>query len=255
MAPTARLNLESLANVAPSPSVALPSVDPRALSIGIVHLGVGAFHRAHQAVFTEDAATASGETHWGILGVTGRSDSVVRQLVPQDGLYGVLTKGVDATSIRVIGSLRDVAWPGDRTADIVRALAAPTTHVITLTMTEKGYLRAPSGAIDVTHPDVAHDLALVDRELAGEVVAEASKTLPGILVRGLARRFVTSRAPVTVVSCDNLAHNGAVTRERGALGGPCAAYASGVGRLVASKRHVPVNHGGQDLACDDGRRP
>ena len=70
-----------------------PRVDPETLTIGIVHFGIGAFHRAHQAVFTEDAAAATGDTRWGILGVTGRTDSVVRQLQPQDCLYGVLQKG------------------------------------------------------------------------------------------------------------------------------------------------------------------
>ena len=189
-----------------------PRVDPRAVSIGIVHLGIGAFHRAHQAVFTEDAAAATGETRWGILGVTGRSDAVVRQLVPQDGLFGVLTKGIESTELRLLGSVADVAWPGSRTADIVRALAAPTTHVVTLTMTEKGYMRASGGGINATDADVAWDLALADRVLAGEHVSQSSRTLIGLLVRGLVHRFVTSRAPVTVMSCDNLAHNGEVTR-------------------------------------------
>ena len=207
-----RLSLVSLAEVSRPPGVELPRVDPQTLSIGIVHLGVGAFHRAHQAIFTEDAAAALGQTNWGILGVTGRSDTVVRQLAPQDGLYGVLTKGADATSLRVVGSLRDIAWPGDRSADVVRALAAPTTHVITLTMTEKGYLRGPGGGVDVTNVDLAHDLAMVDSAMAGVPVTEPSRTLLGLLVRGLALRFVSSRAPVSVVSCDNLTHNGAVVR-------------------------------------------
>ena len=212
----------SLADAAPSllvrtpgvevPGVAFPLVDPRALSIGIVHLGIGAFHRAHQAVYTEDAMAAAGETRWGILGVTGRSDAVVRNLLPQDGLYGVLAKGPDARELRVVGSVRDVAWPGNRTAAVLKSLAAPTTHVVTLTITEKGYMRAPGGGINAGDPDVASDLALADRVLAGEEVAEQSSTLIGILVRGLVLRFVTSRAPVTVVSCDNLAHNGEATR-------------------------------------------
>ena len=84
------------------------------MSVGLVHLGLGAFHRAHQAVFTEDAAAATGENRWGILGVTQRSARVVEQLAPQDGLYGVLTKGTAETSLRLVGSLRDVAFPGDR---------------------------------------------------------------------------------------------------------------------------------------------
>lgn len=105
-----RLSLSTLDSV--GAAVERPSVDPRATSVGVVHLGVGAFHRAHQAVFIEEAAAVAGEDHWGILGVTGRSPRVGEQLAPQDGLYGVLTKGRETTSLRVIGSMRGAAALG-----------------------------------------------------------------------------------------------------------------------------------------------
>ncbi|UZN02714.1 mannitol dehydrogenase family protein [Cellulomonas sp. S1-8] len=186
-----------------------PAVDPAALGVGQVHLGIGAFHRAHQAVCTEDAAAATGETGWGLLGVTQRSPRVAEQLRPQDGLYGVLTVGADRTSLRVVGSVRDVAYPGRDTARVLDTIAAPTTHVVSLTVTEKGYRRRADGGLDVDAPDVAADLAAARDELRGPSEA-AARTPIGMLVRGLVRRHRTSPAPLTVVCCDNLTDNGAV---------------------------------------------
>lgn len=199
-------------NPAPGADVSGPLVDPSALSIGIVHFGIGAFHRAHQAVFTEDAAAASGDTRWGILGVTGRSDAVVRQLRPQDCLYGVLERGADATSLRLVGSVREVAWPGTESERVAEVIASPGTHLATLSITEKGYLRAPNGEIDLSLDSVRHDLDVIGRELAGEDALPASLTPLGLLVRGLARRFRQGGEPFTVVPCDNLIDNGPTTR-------------------------------------------
>jgi len=190
-----------------------PAHDPRGLEIGIVHLGLGAFHRAHQAVFTEDAISATGDTRWGILGVTQRSAAVVEQLRPQDGLYGVLTKGDGSTSLRVVGSLRQVAFPGEETGAVLDRIAAPTTHIVSLTVTEKGYRRTASGAPDLADPGVAADVAALRAELEGPTGAvEPSRTPIGLLVRGLALRWGRSGAPLTVVCCDNMVDNGATVR-------------------------------------------
>ena len=189
-----------------------PALDPDSLTIGIVHFGLGAFHRAHQAIYTEDAAAAAEETHWGILGVTGRSDTVVRQLQPQDGLYGVLIREAHASSLRLVGSVRDVAWPGDRSGDVVETLAAPTTHIVTLTITEQGYPLARGGGLDMGVPGVAEDRQIVANELRRPDAVAASRTPLGLLTRGLARRFRAGGSPLSVVSCDNLASNGAVLR-------------------------------------------
>ena len=175
-----------------------------------MHLGLGAFHRAHQAVFTEDAAAATGENGWGILGVTQRSARVVEQLAPQDGLYGVLTKGTDETSLRLVGSLRDVAFPGTDTARVLATIAAPTTHVVTLTVTEKGYRRAADGGPDLTDPDLAADLAALAVEVRGGRADAPARSPIGLLLRGLAARERADAGPLTVVCCDNLADNGAV---------------------------------------------
>lgn len=218
---TQRLDIERLAALSPGEAVTLSPLDPRTITIGIVHFGIGAFHRAHQAVYTEDAAATAGETRWGILGVTGRTDAVARQLVPQDCLYGVLVKGADETRLRLISSVRDVAWPGEDSGKVVDALASAATQLATLTITEKGYLRAAGGGMDLTIDAVTHDLDLIARELAdaqsndaaSHRLEEPSRTPIGLLVRGLARRFRAGGEPFSVVSCDNLAHNGAVTRE------------------------------------------
>ncbi|GIG21469.1 mannitol dehydrogenase [Cellulomonas chitinilytica] len=202
---TPRLSLATWRSAAGRPGVTLPAVDPADLRTGIVHLGLGAFHRAHQAVLTEDAATATGDARWGILGVTQRSARVAEQLAPQDGLYGVLTKGATETSLRVVGTMRGVAFPGTDTDRVLATVAAPTTHVVTLTVTEKGYRRAPGGGPDLTDPDLAADLAALTSG------ADAPARSPiGLLVRGLARRQRADAGPLTVVCCDNLSDNGAV---------------------------------------------
>lgn len=195
-----------------------PAVDPAATTVGIVHLGVGAFHRAHQAVFTEDAAAATGESGWGILGVTQRSARVAEQLAPQDGLYGVLTKGRESTSLRVIGSMRGAAFLAGDSALVLEAIAAPTTHVVSSTVSEKGYRRLPSGDPDLADPDLAADVAALAAELGGGVIGpevtgvgradDPARTPMGALVRGLARRHAGSGAPLTVLCCDNMTDNG-----------------------------------------------
>ena len=201
--------------------------------VGVVHLGIGAFHRAHQAVFTELAARATGDLRWGILGVTQRSGSVRDQLRPQGGVYSVLTAGTDGTSLDLVGSVLDVAWPAEETPRVLAALAAPTTHVVTLTVTEKGYARGADGALDVdrvradldalaadSHADQAVDVEKaagsdVNHLFGGEVVARAAVSAIGLLVRGLAARQRAAarageRRPLTVLTCDNMVDNGRV---------------------------------------------
>ncbi|MBD8079394.1 mannitol dehydrogenase family protein [Cellulosimicrobium arenosum] len=192
---------------APPPGLPAPV---RPTQVGIVHLGIGAFHRAHQAVVTEEAALATGDVLWGILGVTQRSGSVRDQLRPQGGVYTVLTVGPDGASARVVGSVTDVAWPAEETPRVLATLAAPTTHVVTLTVTEKGYSRGADGGLDVG--SVRADLDALARE---ERVAEpgdgaAAASAVGLLVRGLAARRRAGGAPLTVLSCDNVADNGRV---------------------------------------------
>ncbi|MEV8183188.1 mannitol dehydrogenase family protein [Specibacter sp. NPDC078692] len=208
-----QLSLDTLTGAAARPGVIGPTLDPRSLTTGIVHLGVGAFHRAHQAVYTEDAATTSGETHWGILGVTGRTAKVAQQLAPQNGLYSVLTRSAQAQSLRIIASLRGVAFPGVDTDSVVAAIAAPQTQIVSTTITEKGYPRTSAGRLEISHEGTAHDIATLRRSLAGKYDAGPAATALGLLARGLGQRFQDSGAPLTVVPCDNLPSNGALTRQ------------------------------------------
>jgi mannitol-1-phosphate/altronate dehydrogenase len=169
-----------------------PAVDPRSLSVGIVHLGLGAFHRAHQAVITEQAAVVSGDTRWGIAGVSQRSATVKNQLAPQDGLYSVLERGLGDPTVRVIGSIRDVLTAPEGPEAVVARIADPAVAVVTLTVTEKGY-RAANGGLDLT-----------DTEIRADLTGRPPRTVVGQLAAAIARRT----EPLTIVSCDNLVANG-----------------------------------------------
>jgi fructuronate reductase len=178
----------------------VPGYDPDAHGRGIVHLGIGAFHRAHQAVMTDDALAASGGD-WRITGVSLRSVEVAEALNAQHGFYTLIERGSQGTSARVIGSIRDVI-AADSTATLA-ALCAPEVRIVTLTVTEKGYgIDRLSGGPDLTHPAVGADLASPDTP-AGVL---------GLLVRALAQRRLSGHKPFTVLSCDNLPENGRLVR-------------------------------------------
>ncbi|MFC6703745.1 mannitol dehydrogenase family protein [Flexivirga alba] len=188
--------------------VTLPAVDPRNLSTGLVHLGIGAFHRAHQAVYTELASAATGDDRWGIFAVTGRSANVVEQLAPQDGLYGVLTKSVERSTLHVVGAVREVISGGADQRSALAAIASPDVRVVTLTITEKGYPRTPDGGLALGTAAVTADVAAVRAALAGTGVPGPTGSSVGLLATGLAARFSAAADPISVVSCDNLPGNG-----------------------------------------------
>lgn len=191
-----RLGLGSLESLPPASA---PRVDPRSLGVGIVHLGIGAFHRAHQAVCTEDAIAAGGG-EWGICGVTQRSRAVVDQLGPQDGLYTLIVRDGAAERLRVVGSVREVRWAQADAEGLLERIAAPATRVVTLTVSEKGYHHDPAtNRLRSDSPEIAADLA-----------DGGTRTVLGQLVAGLDRRRHAHGAPVSIVCCDNLPHNGTV---------------------------------------------
>jgi fructuronate reductase len=201
---SARLTAAALDGVLPRPGVTGPPRGGLGRAVGIVHLGIGAFHRAHQAVLTEDAAAATGTEGWGICGVTQRSARVADQLLPQDCRYGVLERGVDADgspsrSLRVVGQVSDVVYPARDAERLEGRLTDENVRVITLTVTEKGYRRDAAGRLDVADPLVRADLA-----------GGPARSAVGVLVRGLQRRAASTQAPVTVLTCDNLIGNGRV---------------------------------------------
>lgn len=166
----------------------------------IIHLGIGAFHRAHQAVFTQDANTqnASTQDRWKIIGVSLRSDSVAKQLNPQDGLYTVVEKG-DSIQLKLISVIEKVLVAPDSPSEVLAALANPNTHIVGLTITEKGYCHDPaSGTLNLEHPDIKHDLANL----------HTPKTSIAYLVEAMRLRIEKGIAPLSILSCDNLPNNG-----------------------------------------------
>ena len=169
---------------------------------GIVHLGVGAFHKAHQAVYTDEAMQRAGGA-WMIDGVSLRSPEAADQLNPQNGFYTLLTRGTEGVSARVIGSiLRVIVAPADP-GQVLAAMANAATKLVSLTMTEKGYgLDPKTGGLDRTHPAIAADLA--DR-------GKTTSAL-GFIVEAIRLRMMLKAAPFTVLSCDNLPANGKVLR-------------------------------------------
>lgn len=198
---SARLSNATMATL--PAEVARPSYDRAAVKAGVVHLGIGAFHRAHQAAVF-DAALTAGDLRWGIIGVSLRSRGVRDQLVPQDGLYTLVEREGDARRLQLIGAVQTVLVAPEHPAAVVAALASPDTHLVTLTITEKGYKLDPAtGALIEADADVAADLASL----------EVPRTAPGFLVAALARRRAAGLPPFTAISCDNLPHNGARLRQ------------------------------------------
>lgn len=179
-----------------------PNPDPRSLTVGQVHLGLGAFHRAHQAIYTEDAIRHNGETHWGVAAFTQRSGAAAALLAPQDGLYTVIEEGAAAAPPRIVGVLRET---GDAAADpaaLVQRLSDPAVHVVTLTVTEKGY----------RHDPVTRRLRLDDPAVHADLTAPTPRTVPAVLAHAIARRTTGGAGPLTVISCDNLPDNGRLLR-------------------------------------------
>lgn len=169
--------------------------DPAAVSIGVAHLGPGAFHRAHQAWYFH-RLLASDPT-WGISAISLRSDDLRAALEPQNGLY-VLTELDAETRFETIGVHREILTAPREPAAVLARLADPATRIVTLTITEKGYCLAPDGTLDFSHPDIAADLANSDRPTSAI----------GWLAQGLSLRRAAGNAPFTVVSCDNIPDNG-----------------------------------------------
>ncbi|MBZ4015820.1 mannitol dehydrogenase family protein [Streptomyces purpurogeneiscleroticus] len=170
---------------------------------GIVHLGLGNFHRAHQAVYTA-AALAREDGPWGVLGVAGRATGVADALRAQDLRYTVAEVSPDGLRCTVPAVHTGVLVAAREPEQVQRALAAPGTRVLSLTVTENGYTYSPrTGGLDLDHPGIRADLRGNRR---------APQTTLGRIARALQERAATHGAPVTVLSCDNLVGNGDHTR-------------------------------------------
>ena len=181
-----------------------------------VHLGLGAFHRSHQAWYTEHAADPE---PWGIAAFTGRSPGAADLLHAQDGLYTLLERGPERDRIEVVTSI-SAAHDGDDAEAWKECLASPQVALVTLTVTEAGYHLDGAGHLDLDHPEIAADVERLRGARTGSDTGRAARalpaphlrTMPGRLVAGLAARRRAEGGPLAIVPCDNLMGNGAATQ-------------------------------------------
>lgn len=203
----------------------LPAYRPDKHGTGIVHLGLGAFHRAHQAVATDDALAAQGGD-WRICAVSLRSTALAEALTPQNGLYTLIERGVEGSRARVIGAISNTI--ANDPAATLAALCDPAIKIVTLTVTEKGYgIDRTSGAHDPAHPAVAADLES----------PQAPSGVLGLLTAALAARRKAGAQPFTVLSCDNLPENGRLLR--GGVIGFARAIDPGLADFIAAEVSFP----------------
>ena len=181
-------------------AVRRPDYDRGSLTVGMAHIGVGAFHRCHQAEYTDDLIEQRFD-RWGVVGINIRNPLLADTLGRQSGLYTRLLRQDGKVEARVIGCMLSVVDSQASPQPALDVLASPDIDVITLTVTEKGYCHRPaSGDLAMDLPDIVHDVAN----------PETPRSLPGLLVRALELRRLSHGRPVTIISCDNIPANGVI---------------------------------------------
>ena len=198
------LNQDSLSRLLPE--VQVPSYERRSLVRSIVHIGVGGFHRAHQAVYVDDLCQDHGATEWGFCGVGLLAhDTRIRDaLRSQDCLYTLVERSAAGDRARVIGSITEFLFAPDDPGAVIEKMASGDTRIVSLTITEGGYfIDQGSGEFQQDHPDIVHDLAHPGQPGCAF----------GYLLEALDRRRQRGMQPFTVLSCDNVQGNGDVTRK------------------------------------------
>lgn len=222
---TLPLSLSTLARI---DRAAVPAYRREALSPGVVHFGVGNFHRAHQAAAL-DALMNRGLAHdWAIVGagVTDHDRRMRAALAGQDWLSMLVEQSAERATARVTGAMVDFLPVGDVAATVAQ-LADPATRIVSLTVTEGGYFLDPGGAFDAGHPAIRADAASPD----------APATVFGLILSGLRARRAGGRPPFAVMCCDNIPHNGAVTRN--AVAGLAALQDEGLADWVRAEVAFP----------------
>lgn len=199
--------------------------------VGIVHLGLGAFFRAHGALYVAEAMRASGGD-WGIVGASLLRPDQRDRLAPQGFAYTALELGPDGAIPRVVDVVEDVLVAREDPGALVARMADPAVRIVSLSVTEKGYCHDPAtGRLNAGHPDIVHDLASLARD------GPAPRSAPGFLVAALARRRGAGVAPFTVLCCDNLPRNGATVR--GVVLELAEATDPGLARWIAAEAAFP----------------
>ncbi len=189
-----------------SPRMPVPAYDRKAAAQSIVHIGVGGFYRAHQAVYLDDLLHLPGHAEWGYCGVgLLKHDARIRDaMLSQDCLYSVIERSAAGDFPRVIGSVLNFLYAPDDPEAVLEKMASPECRIVSLTITEGGYyINQGNGEFDRHHPDIVHDLEH----------PHAPRCSFGYLAEALDRRRRRGLAPFTVMSCDNLQNNGDVTRK------------------------------------------
>ncbi|AFU98812.1 mannitol dehydrogenase family protein [Simiduia agarivorans] len=178
-------------------TLAAPGYSPTRRKVGIVHLGIGNFHRAHQAVYVDDLL-AKTDGHWRILGVSLRSGSMRDKMMEQDFLYTLREQDEHIQRLRVIGAIADVLVAPENPSAVIEAMASPDVHMVSLTVTEKGYyLQAASRQLDLQHADIQSDIT----------GGQAPITIYGFLLAACRLRMQRQLPGFNVLSCDNLPDN------------------------------------------------
>jgi fructuronate reductase len=189
--------LQSGDGVKNATDVIYPSYNRDEIGIGIVHLGLGAFHRSHQAMYTEQLLNLEGAGDWGICGVSFRNEALQTQLNSQDCLYTMAILDVE-DSFQIVGAIKEVLVVKKQAAAVLERMAAKSTKIVSLTVTEKGYCLNAEGVLDETLPEIINDLASID----------TPSSAIGLLVSALNQRFKNGITPFNVIACDNLPDNG-----------------------------------------------
>jgi mannitol 2-dehydrogenase len=205
MAQPVLLNRSNLTRL--QPPVHLPGFDPAVVKPGIVHLGLGGFHRAHMARYTHNLMERRPDAlAWGIIGagLMPADRRMQESLGPQDNLYTLVERDADVETISIIASLTDVIFAGDSSATLLGAIDQPQIRIVSLTVTEHGY------CLNRSTKQLDPDNALIRADLTNP---ERPSSAIGIIVEALRRRRGSGIAPFTALSCDNIQHNGTVLRE------------------------------------------
>ena len=206
-----------------------PATTPRPAPVRIVHLGLGAFHRAHQAWYTSRASDAG---EWGIAAFTGRSSTLARDLAAQDGLFTLIERGPHGDRFEIVSSIVR-AVPGADTDSFTDHLADPAVAILTLTITEAGYHLDRDGLLDLSDPQIVEDVERMRLALASPVSLRciAAATALGRVLVGLEARLRAGGPPLAIVPCDNIPDNGRVVRR--ALETLAAAVSADLARWLA----------------------
>ena len=200
---TAKLNTANLSQL--DPKIQVPRYDRQKVGQAIMHVGVGGFHRAHQALYTDDLLNQDEDSQWGFCGVgLLKHDARIRDVMQsQDCLYTLVERSLAGDAARVIGSIVNFSFAPDDSQKVIEQMASPATRILSLTITEGGYYINSTGDLDAQHPDLQRDLANPH---------EPSCAF-GYILEALDRRRIRGLAPFTIMSCDNIQSNGEVAKK------------------------------------------